>query len=321
MSCITRDFTCGVRPGTEVAHTETPIEYASCPGGSWPIGPVTLTQAPAGCIDVERTDRTVPDGVYTNATVTMKDGFVSNITSGAPVLQAVTPLCSTTSGTTPGEDTTGATVVVNPDAANLSTFAGGQLSTLFYAEGEQGISVTGFGTAADPIVIRGPTLPTVPTISGLTYPLKNGIQVTNGLVKAFVEPLMGVTTDANSGITLTPHATDGTVAISLTPVTTTTTTTTAYAEPVGVTFWANTSAPFTSGTLSVYGKADTTYLIEWKSGNMETGATYGSTVTYSVTTDATGLYSAPYSAAPRPGLYSVTRSITGTNTVVAYVQI
>jgi hypothetical protein len=318
MTCTPRDFSCGVRPGSAAAvPVATPA--VACPGMSATIGAHTLTQTAAGCLSVARTNFTIPDGVYQNATVTMTGGYITAIASGTNVLQAVTPLC--TAASTDGGTATGATVALSTDPCNLSAFAGGLLSTMVYAEGTRGVNVSGCGTAADPIVIQGPILPTVPVVTGATA-ASCGIDIQGGLVKTWTAPLMALTTAVDSGITLTTNAATCSVDVKLTPVTTSATTTTRYAEPVGVAFAPDTSSSTTTnGTLSVWGHPATSYVLQWQSDTMLASTTHhGSGTTFSIATDSTGTYVGAFSGA-RAGLYSVSRIIDSALTVVNYVVV
>lgn len=222
---------CQVEPCPEdpvtppVTQTCTPYEYRC---GDW------LVKSDAnGCITRTRVATNVPDGVYYNATITITDGCISGISSGSRVLQSRPEPC--TSGT-PGPVVT-PDVGLDPSVCNLMSGPANALLARAYVSAGTNMSVTGCGSQVNPFVVSyaGPlpgagytptfrygvavqtplvtpvievastTLSTAYTAgvatvntAGATFD-KAGIEVTSGLVKSFVLPVMSIT--PSGGIT------------------------------------------------------------------------------------------------------------------------
>lgn len=187
---------CGVRPGSASSSTDgsgTGTSPATaCAGGAWQIGQHAVTQSPAGCLSVERT-ASLPDGTYTNATITVLNGIITGVTSGYAVAAVLPGLCQGGGSTTGGPGTAEVDVVNDP--CNMSSLQGGAIMTSLVVNPGDGISVTGCGTTADPLVITNDAIAedgTGATVNSCGY------EIVNGVVKTWTNPI--TTVAAGDGI-------------------------------------------------------------------------------------------------------------------------
>ncbi len=234
---------------------------AACPSTTWTAGPWRYTQDAAGCLTRQPAGTPIPDGTYANPRITMQGGHVVAVEAGpAPVLVPPT-LCGEQAAGTPGTST----ILLGTDPCNLMTMTAGRYSARAYLEAAAGtpLTITGCGTAADPFRFSI-ALPGAPT--GATF-LGAGIQFTNGLMQQFVLPVMSVSADAATGLTVTTNTTTGAVFLTRTP--------TAAARLPGVV--CNSSTNPTNGVL--VGTPNTSYVLRLP--NTATNA-------YTPTTDAAG---------------------------------
>lgn len=135
---------------------------------------------PAAAPVLPRCNNTLPNGVFSNATVTVEGGCVVSIVTGAAPLYTPDPCCATVGGETGGGALDGAQ---GPPGA-AATVAVGSVTTIAYGNPA---TVINSGTAAAAIlnfqIPRGPAGAAAPIGTGLGYS-EAGIEVTNGLVQA-----------------------------------------------------------------------------------------------------------------------------------------
>lgn len=295
---------CGVRPGSASSSTDgsgTGTSTATaCAGGAWQIGQHAVTQSPAGCLSVERT-ASLPDGTYTNATITVLNGIVTGVTSGYAVAAVLPGLCQG-GGSTPGGGSTAEVDVVD-DPCNMSSLQGGAIMTSLVVNPGDGISVTGCGTTADPLVITNDAIAEEGTGASVN---SCGYEIDNGIVKAWTNPITtvvpgdGIKVDydpANCKITITntkPAAASASGTTSDSGV--------VKAEAVGL---GRGLIPTEEGTgqptawWQLWGAGDTGYKVEALPVNS------GGKVK-DFTTDANGQYSEQNNQLPQ-GMYRITR--------------
>ncbi len=187
---------------------------AACPSTTWVAGPWRYTQDGAGCLSREAVGSPILDGTYANPRITMQGGHIVAIEAGpAPVL--VPPaLCGEQAAGTPGTST----ILLSTDPCNLMTMVAGRYSARAYLEAASGtpLTITGCGTSADPFrfTINLPSAPSGGTFVGA------GIQFTNGLMQQFALPVMSVSADPATGLTVTTNSVTGGVSLSRTPTAT-----------------------------------------------------------------------------------------------------
>lgn len=171
----------------------TPLAQGGCNGTTWLAGTWRYTQSPMGCLTRTPVGTQIPDGVYTHPEVTMRDGHVVAIRSGAAAVATLPALCAPAGSTA----APGSTPVLSADQCNLTHLVGGRLETKVYIETEGAITVEGCGTQGNPFRFNA-VIPGFPT--GLDFE-GVGIEFINGVAQTFQQPVMNVTADPGTGLT------------------------------------------------------------------------------------------------------------------------
>ncbi len=92
----------------------------------------------------------VPDGKY--GVITVQNGCITDAEE-QPVCEYTPQPC--TPAATGCSDTSGSSITLQPGADNLLNFdASGRLGAQLYYQGEGGISISGYGTASSPLIVR-----------------------------------------------------------------------------------------------------------------------------------------------------------------------
>lgn len=192
----------------------------ACVPSSYVCGDWTVTTAADCTVTRTRTSNNMPNGTYTNPTITVVNGCVSDIESGTNVLQSRPEPCSTASGTTP---ITPAPVVLSALPCNLASFDGGGslFAGLTFNQVGQNIEITGCGTPTSPLVFNFTAGVGALSIASTTLSVGNtagaytvnavganantcGYSIVSGIVKTWVPPIVTIT--AAAGITATTSA-------------------------------------------------------------------------------------------------------------------
>lgn len=217
-------------PETTVSNTAPVIcppaqvcAVTACVPSSYICGDWTVTTAADCTVTRTRTGNNMPNGTYTNPTITVLDGCISSIATGTNVLQSRPEPCSTTSGTTP---TPATPVAISALPCNLASLDGGGslFAGLNFAQQGQLISVAGCGSPASPLVLSfnssvgalsvSSTNLTVTNVSGNYAVNTSGANVTtggynivSGQMRTWTQPITSITGTKGVKATTTVGAT------------------------------------------------------------------------------------------------------------------
>lgn len=187
-------------------NTACGVAVSVCADTSFVDGDWTVAQT-AGCLTRTRTSFNMPDGTYLNPTVTITNGVVSRVVAGSAVAAVRPDLCTGSTGSV-----TPATVVVAPEPCNLlyKDVSGALYAPVFAQAGVgSGVTITGCGTQANPLVIG-----TTALASGYSRNDTCGWNISNGVIYAMPATFISSITPG-TGVTVTYNAASCTATVGL----------------------------------------------------------------------------------------------------------
>lgn len=181
----------------------------ACVPSSYVCGDWTVTTAADCVVTRTRTSNNMPNGTYTNPTITVVNGCITDIETGTNVLQSRPEPCSTATVTAPTAPTP---VVLSALPCNLASFDGGGslFAGLNFNQSGQNISVAGCGTPGSPFVFSFNASLGALSIATANLTLTNasgaytlntsgvnvatgGYAITAGQVRAWTQPITSIT--------------------------------------------------------------------------------------------------------------------------------